>query len=276
MITETQMPKIYRDVIDRQVELYSQKRSITHYNNIPDTPNIPLDNQAYWLKIPNVICVYVDMVSSTRLSAALHDTSTAGAYQLFTGTAVRLFDAFDAPYIDVRGDGVFALFNSDQPYRAIAAAVTFKTFAQEVFVPKIKAKTEIDLGAHVGIDQKTVLVRRIGLRSIEGRTDRQNEVWAGKPINMAAKLASLTQPGELLVSDRYFSKITDELVRESCGCPNDEKRDLWTEVDLETDPDCIEHKDLFDFGTAYRLRTMWCPTHGEQFCKDVLQLDEED
>ena len=57
---------------------------------------------------------FVDMKGSTQLSATNHEKSTAGAYQLFTGTAVRLFDAFDAPYINVRGDGVFALFDQDR------------------------------------------------------------------------------------------------------------------------------------------------------------------
>lgn len=54
---------------------------------------------------------------------------------------MRLFNAFEASYIDVRGDGVFALFNRDHPYRALAAAVTFKAFVHEEFVPRIKKKT---------------------------------------------------------------------------------------------------------------------------------------
>ena len=70
------------------------------------------------------------MLGSTQFSASTHENATAGAYQLFTGTAVAIFDSFEASYIDVKGDGVFALFNGDQPYRALAAAVTFKTFSK--------------------------------------------------------------------------------------------------------------------------------------------------
>jgi len=272
------MPKAYRDIVDEQIKFSAEKRSITDQNTIPATTSIPLDNQHHWLKIPDVICVYVDMVSSTKLSATLHSKITAGVYQLFTGTAVRLFHAFKAPYIDVRGDGVFALFNSDQPYRAIAAAVSFKTFAQEVFVPKVKDKTELELGAHIGIDQDTVLVRRIGFRRINDRTDRQNEVWAGKPINMAAKLASLTKPKELFASERYYENITDELARKSCGCSEGvytgRKTALWEEIDFEIHEDYSEHKDMFDFAKAYRLRSLWCPTHGEEYCNAILALDE--
>jgi class 3 adenylate cyclase len=206
------------------------------------------------------------MKGSTQLSAQKHARGTAGAYQLFTGTAVDLFHAFDAPYIDVRGDGVFALFNQDQVYRAFAAAVTFKTFADDIFVPKLQEVTGVELGAHIGIDQMMVLVRRIGLKRYDDRTDRQNEVWAGKPVNMSSKLAGMAGAGELLVSDRYFRHINHELVRKTCGCPENQKTDLWTSVDVKNVP-------TFDFDTAYRLGSCWCETHGEGYCNAILALD---
>jgi class 3 adenylate cyclase len=201
------------------------------------------------------------MMGSTKLSAETQDRSTAGAYQLYTGTAVRLFHAFE-----VRGDGAFALFNRDQTYRALAAAVTFKTFAREIFVPRIKELTGIEAGSHIGIDRKTVLVRRIGLRRAQGRTDRQNEVWAGKPVNMAAKLASMTEHDELLASERFFRNLKDERALKTCGCPDGIKEDLWTEKDLSEDS-------RFDFDKAYSLRSQWCSKHGKEYCEAILALD---
>lgn len=204
MIEETQLPSRYRDIIDQQISLYGETVNVEVKEELPDTSEIPIQDQRKWLRIPDVICVYVDMINSTQLSAELHDKSTARIYQLFTGTAVRLFVSFDSPYIDVRGDGVFALFNSDTPNTAIAAAVTFKTFVEDEFEPRIRKRTNLSIGAHIGIDIKTVLVRKIGLKRHHGRTDKQNEVWAGKPVNMAAKLVSLSRKGELLASDRFF------------------------------------------------------------------------
>ncbi len=277
MITEDQLPTCFREIIDEQVTIYDAARSITQQNTLPETGKIPIENQGHWLRIPDVICVYVDMIDSTKLSASKHDNSTAGAYQLFTGTAVRLFSAFDAPYIDVRGDGVFALFNSNQPYRALAAAVTFKTFASEVFVPRLRKDTDIPVGAHIGIDQKTVLVRKIGLKRYGDRTDRQNEVWAGKPVNMAAKLAAISEDEQLHVSDRYFQQIQHELVTHSCTCAYDEagnriqgtdKRTLWTEVDVSED-------ERFDFNTAHLLSSQWCKIHGKEYCEAILALDDD-
>ena len=200
-VKSDQIPQRFLDVIGAQVTEYNSGLSITDMAEIPETKNIPIDDQN-WIKVPDVVCVFVDMTNSTSLSATSHERSTACAYQLFTGTAVRLFDSFEAPYIDVRGDGVFALFNQKQVYRALAAAVTFKTFVERLFTPMIQKRTGLDIGGHIGIDQKTVLVRKLGLRRFGQRTDRQNEVWAGKPVNMASKSASLAGAGELLISDR--------------------------------------------------------------------------
>lgn len=260
-------PKRFQPIIDEQVRLYKQKRTAESRADIPPTDQIPLKDPLRWLQIPNVISVFVDMKGSTQLSAQKHARGTAGAYQLFTGTAVALFHEFEAPYIDVRGDGVFALFNQDQVYRALAAAITFKTFAKTVFVPQLKGVTNLELGAHIGIDQETVLVRKIGLKRHSDRTDRQNEVWAGKPVNMSSKLAAMADADQLLVSDRYYQRIRDEHARKTCGCPGNRKVDLWTPVEVKDDP-------KFDFGMAYRLDACWCEEHGAAYCNAIMALDQ--
>jgi class 3 adenylate cyclase len=266
-IEATQMPQWILDVIKKQVEEFNGNLEVEKTSVIPHTDDIPL-NISRWLQIPDVVCVFVDMKNSTKLSASIHERSTSRAYQLFTGTAVRLFDAFEAPYIDVKGDGVFALFNSNQVYRALSAAVSFKTFTEEIFTPTIQKITNLPVGSHIGIDQKTILVRKLGLKRIDGRTDRQNEVWAGKTVNMASKLASIGEAGDLLVSERFYNRITDEYVRMSCGCPNEAKAPLWSSVDLTENP-------IFDFTTAFRLRTRWCKKHGAEFCNTIYNLDSK-
>ena len=155
----------------------------------------------------------------------------------------------------------------------LAAAVSFKTFANKVFVPKIKELTKLDIGCHIGIDQKTVLVRKLGVKKVEGRTDRQNEVWAGKPVNIASKLASLGEDRELHVSDRYYQKLTSDYARKSCGCSGDkqdgEKVDLWSAVNLTDEP-------MFDFDQAWHLGSEWCKVHGREFCETIIPLDGEE
>lgn len=126
-----------------------------------------------------------------------------GALLTINGALIRIFDEFDADYIDVRGDGVFALFNSDRAHTALAATVSFKDFVHREFTPRIKKLTDQSIGGHFGIDRKNVLVRRLGLKLVDDNRHRQNEVWAGKPINMAAKLASRSANGEIWASRRF-------------------------------------------------------------------------
>lgn len=266
-IHNKQVEKGIIDIIDEELKISKESISITVINAIPDTNRIPLDKETHWIKIKNVICVFIDMIGSTKLSAENHDKTTAKTYKLFTESMVKIFHYYESPYIDIKGDGVFALYNSNQVYRALVSAVTAKTVIENEIAPRIKILTGLDIGAHIGIDQKTVLVKRIGFRRISGRTDRQNEVWAGKTINMAAKLASLSKAGELIVSGRYYENLKSDLARKSCGCPNGAKVDLWSLVDTT-------HDNKFDFNTAYKLSSRWCGKHGTEFLAQLLKLDQ--
>ena len=260
------------DIISERITVFKENNSITHKNTIPDNGNFPLKNNQ-WLKIKEVICVYVDMRNSTKLSATNHEKSTASVYELFTGSAVRIFHEFEAKYIDVKGDGVFALFNKNEVFRALTAAVSFKTFAELTFKKLVNEKIDnINIGFHMGIDQKTVLVKQIGLKDDQSRDSRKNEVWAGKPINMAAKLAARSNDNELWVSDRYYKQLNNDLVVKSCGCSNgketNEKQELWDDLDVSGDNN-------FDFDKVYILKSIWCNRHGKEWCEEILKLDNE-
>lgn len=266
-ITETQVSKNILDVIEKELNLFQEKVSITDCNEIPNNSKIPIKQpNNLWLRIKDVTCVYVDMIGSTKLSASSRKETMAKIYRLFTETIIRIFNEFDAPYIDVKGDGVFALFNHNQVYRALASAVTIKTFVEEEFIPKIETITDENekfIGAHIGIDRDTLLVRKFGLRKTEDRDDRQNEVWAGKTVNMAAKLSSRSNSGELLVSDRFYNQINHKLVRKCCRCTKES--DLWKEEKISDSK--------FDFSTIYKLESKWCAIHGAEYCKKILELD---
>lgn len=82
---------------------------------------------------------------------------------------------------------------------------------------------------------------------------------------MASKLAAMAGDGEILVSDRYFNTLKNELVLKSCGCPSSLKSDLWARIDVD-DP-------KFDFKTIYSLTTNWCSTHDSLYCNSILGLD---
>ena len=131
-------------------------------------------------------------------------------------------ERFSARYVDIQGDGIFGLFSGQgSTLLAAACGITMKTLVKrEVSVRFQKdASTDWELSAGIGIDQGTLLVRRLGLRGT-----KQNEVWAGKPVNMAAKLSSLAEANEMVVSNRVFdlyehaSRLRQRTLIWSCGC----------------------------------------------------------
>lgn len=265
-ITSNQIPQNLIDIIEKEEDDFFSEISIQDVNEI-QTAN-PIKDQLKWFRVKDVICVYVDMIGSTKLSATSRQITMARIYKFFTQTVVKIFNNLEAAYIDIKGDGVFALFNKNQQYHAIVAAVHIKTFIEEEFTPnlcKLKSITndEKSIGAHIGIDQGTLLVRRIGVRSIDG--DKDNEVWAGKTVNMAAKLASKSKAHELWVSDRFYKTITSDYVRYSCTC--DEPDELWDEID-------VSKEKKFDFDKAYILKSKWCAVHGTEYADILLGLDK--
>lgn len=263
--SQTQYVNSVQNVIDSAVENFEQQTTIESWSYIPGTDRIPSTHKPnHWIQVDNVICVFVDMKNSTQLSAQHHPRSTAKIYQMFTDSAVRILHAFSPSYIDVRGDGAFALFEANKPNWALAAAVSFKSFATEVFKPKAETK-KVSLDAHIGIDQGRILVRKIGMSPHGNRTDRQNEVWAGRPVNMASKLAAMGDFGQLMVSNRFYQRINNDWARMSCDC-NGPTKLLWEEKDVAEDA-------KFDFSTAYLLTSRWCKVHGQEYCKQLMLLD---
>lgn len=260
-------------IVNDAKTIFQNPISITDRNTLPADWNYKMNS---WYKIKDIVSIFVDIRWSTKLSATLHEKSTASIYELFTGTAIKIFHEMWAEYIDVKWDGVFALFSANKIYTALSSAITFKTFAQRTFKVLIDKKFEwknIDIWFHMWIDQKTVLVKQIWLKDSDRRDRRKNEVWAWKPVNMSAKLASLSNDWELIVSDRFFKNLwKEELILKSCWCCNEketgEKVDLWEEVDLS-------QNDKFDFDKAYMLKSMWCSTHWKEWCQKIIQLDNK-
>lgn len=270
---------LYLDLIDtlikNRISIFKETNSITRRNSLlPTNQDYPLKDN-HWYKIDNVISIFVDIRWSTNLSANNHDHWTASIYELFTWTAIRIFHEMWAEYIDIKWDWVFALFSKNKIYTALASAITFKTFAKNTFKTLVDKKLnwKVDIWFHMWMDQKTVLVKQLWIKNNENRWDiRKNEVWAWKPINMSAKLASLSKDWELYVSDRFFKNLwNNELIIKSCGCSG--WMEKWEKIDLwELGPD-LSNDNKFDFNKAYVLKNIWCSKHWKEWCKKIIALD---
>ena len=243
-----------------------------------DVPDHGPVHGGVWLQIPEVTAVFADLKGSTALNAKAGAQVATLAYTYFNRAMSVILDGFKARYVDVQGDAVFGLF-SGKGYRFLAAAcaITMKTQVETVVADRFRrdASVEWELAAGIGVDRGKLLVRKLGIERAG-----TNEVWAGTPVNSAAKLSGVAGSNEVAVSDRVLAdyensaKIRRRALLWDCGCrgnalgrgldlPAGESEYLWKQ-------DSVPSSLGLEFDRIYRLRRSWCPTHGAEFCEAVV------
>ena len=248
---------------------------IVQQDDVPDTGPV---RAGVWIQIPEATAVFVDLKGSTGLNARFGPETAAHAYTYFNRAMAVILDGFQARYVDVQGDALFGLFSGKgSRFLAAACAITMKTQVETVIAERFRQDVHADweLRAGIGVDRGKLLVRQLGLRGTG-----MNEVWAGTPVNMAAKLSSAAGPNEVAVSERVFSdyqqsaKIRQRVLLWSCGCrggsrgrgldlPAERAEYLWQSAPAPANLG-------LDFDQFHRLRKPWCPTHGAEFCETLV------
>lgn len=136
------------------------------------------------------VCLFIDLDKSSKMSFKKHPATMAKIYDYFTQTLIDVLseESIHAEYIDIKGDGAFGIFEGDDAaFRALSAALTFGTFFRKYIRPKFQTATDnINFKATIHVDK--ILVKRIGTRGPRNN----NEVWAGRLVNKAAKLGLVT------------------------------------------------------------------------------------
>lgn len=233
-------------------------------------PDVLYLEKRVWKRASDVVCVVTDLKHSTRLNFETYAPSSASLYEAVTGNAVRIVGEFDPQYVDIQGDGLFALYHGTLALeRALCAGVTLKTFSERYLEPAIDAQFSgrfPETGLKVGIASGIVAAKNVGVRG------RNEPVWAGKPVNWASKCAEHADAHQLIVTERVFNRLGDnDYVRYSCGCGTGGPgtglvRNLWSEETVTA---------LDDRGSrCMRLGSIgWCQNCGSRFCEAILGGD---
>lgn len=225
-----------------------------------------------WHHLDDLVAVFFDLKSSTNLEKGRKPASTASIYDAGVGGVVKILNSFDADFVDIQGDGGFGLFWGESRYeRAMCAGITIRTFGS-VFTAQLKKKwpSAPSTGFKVGIASGPILVKKVGLPK---HLNLQEPVWAGRPVNYAAKAAQQTDPEYLLVTGSVWDEIaSNDYLAFSCGCGGEvpaarTPKLLWEERTLDKIPD--------DERYGQALKSGWCDHHGEEFCTAILKGDTQ-
>jgi class 3 adenylate cyclase len=253
---------------DTKIELDS-KPTVEAWTDNFDVTKLPVEARK-WVQVPDLVAVVADLKNSTQLGTGKHAASTASIYQAATGGVVNIYAQFDADFVAIQGDGAFALFWGDLRYeRAMCAGITVKTFSERHLVARLEKKwkdPEFPTGFKVGVSSGRVLVKRVGTpRNLA----RQEPVWAGKPVNYAAKAAQQADRHELIVTGSVWDKVEkNDYLSISCGCSGSvftsSPKELWKDVTIEKVPSDDDER----YGRL--LSSTWCVNHGAEFCAAIL------
>lgn len=241
--------------------------------------NFKLENDE-WAQVDDVVCVYFDLSSSTNILRDYGDEISVKIFDSYIKSATRIFKNFECSYLDIQGDGGFALFSGDKHIqRAMVSAITLKTLLSKSYSGNLndlvkKIKSKINLSSRIGVHIGKILAKKSGIRG-------ENEIlWLGGLVSVASKICGLKREnaelfkgdlGEKIKSD--ILKISEDLYQEmlqlncsdylmkSCNCG--EMTGLWEELEFE--------KNFYGVDKIYILETKWCKKCGDTFSKAILE-----
>lgn len=248
------------------MDILSAKKTVVEKDKL-DPENLPSPGSNTWHKFDDVVAVVVDLKGSSRLDARRHDKSTASIYHAATGRAVSILHSFSADFIDIQGDGGFALFSGDLRYeRAMCAGITVKTFSERHLVPRLTEKWDDDpvreTGFKVGIASSALLAARVGVPRV---SRNQEPVWAGRAVNYATKAAQEAQRHQLVVTASVWEKIKEnQFLTYTCDCGKGPADALWADITIQAIP---EERDDHD---GRLLSVPWCINCGDSFCASIM------
>jgi class 3 adenylate cyclase len=223
-----------------------------------------------WLRVQDVVVVVADLKNSTRLSFKNHPKTSAQLYEAVTKNAVDIVsDArFDASFVAIQGDGLFALYHGQRAYeRALCAGITLKTFSKKHLTNAIDAwpgrsDQFPDTGLKVGMHSGTLAVKQVGVAT--SQREWKEPVWAGRPVNWAFKCAQQADAHQLICTRSVFGKFEkNAYVTHSCCGEGGPSNSIWENVDMQG-------KLPADKAPTKVLGSQWCDTHGADFCQAIL------
>lgn len=217
-----------------------------------------------WARVNDVVAVVADLKNSTKLGMNKRRASTAAIYEAAVAPLARILLEFDAGDIDIQGDCAVGVFwGVRRLERAFCAGVTIKTFSERQLQPQLEDKWDDlpETGFKIGLAASPILVKRIG---VPRKPETQEEVWAGKAVNYAAKAAQCSDRNEMWVTGTAWDRLEkNDYITYSCSCGSGPSPAIWDDVDITRLPDGEDR-----YGR--KLKSQWCVIHSDEFCNAIL------
>ena len=157
----------------------------------------------------NVVIMYVDIAGSTQMSHDLPSLNLALIIQIFSQEVSLSIEKFGGYVLKFMGDAVIGLFPSDYDQKkAIINSLDCARYIQKVMRnginPVFKKHSIPEIAVKIGIEYGSALVLLYGKNIAHAHID-----LIGFSISIAAKITSLSFPGEVIVGENIFHNLDE-------------------------------------------------------------------
>src|SRR6476620_7762923 len=150
-------------------------------------------------EIRRLAMMFIDLVDSTVLSTRMEPESYRTVVSNYRDEVLRLVDHYEGHVTSSKGDGLLAVFGHPMSHendteRAVSAALDILRA-----VARISAQSQRTFGVGISV--------RVGVhRGLVYLDTAEDDVY-GFAVNLAARVASLAEPGTAVVSDSIASLV---------------------------------------------------------------------
>lgn len=161
-----------------------------------------------------VTVVFVDLRGFTSFAESAEPEEVMEVLRDYHGEMGRLIVAHEGTLERFAGDGIMIVFNdpievSNHQERAMKMAVAMRNAIHTLRIKWMKQGHDLSAGLGMATGYAT-----IGVIGFEGRWDYS---VIGNVANLAARLCAEAQPGQILVSQRFLSRIENLVEAEPLG-----------------------------------------------------------
>ena len=148
--------------------------------------------------------IFADLTGFTEMTNRLgaeRSYEVVDAFFKMANEVLIKHDAFIDKYI---GDAVMAIFNAPIQNKEHSREATAAALGIQQGLKLVANKLNLDLQARVGVASGYARVGRIG------SNDRKDYTAIGDVVNLAARLETFAQPGEIMLDERVFAQVAGD------------------------------------------------------------------
>ena len=157
----------------------------------------------------DVTLMFIDIRGFTTLSEKMNPEKVIDILNDYLDLCAQSIFKFEGTIDKFMGDGVMAIYGApieqdDHALRSVKTAIDIQE-QSEALTTRIKEQYDYEIGFGIGINSGECIVGNVGSK------DRLDYTAIGDDVNLAARLESKAKAMQILISDKTYEKIKDDV-----------------------------------------------------------------